>query len=123
MTTSSGITGRRVLVVEDDSLIALLVESMLSDLGASLVGPAGSVSEALRLIDSGVAFDVALLDLNLEGLPVYPVADLLRARNAPFIYCTGYGEAGLRPEDRAVRLLRKPYRIADLAQALEQVPV
>ncbi len=114
-------SGRRILVVEDDGLIAMLLEAMLGDLGCKVVGPAVSVDEALEMIGTGVALDAALLDLNLDGSPSYPVADALTKLGVPVVFCTGYGDAMLRPSDRSAPLLRKPYRSVDLARALGEV--
>jgi CheY-like chemotaxis protein len=118
MAEGQELKGRRVLVVEDEMMIAMLVEDMLADLGCSVVGPAHGLATALQLAHATGELDVALLDVNLSGQPVFPVADALRARNVPIIFCTGYGDAGLRDADRGAPVLQKPYRAKDLADSL-----
>jgi CheY-like chemotaxis protein len=111
--------GRRVLVVEDELMIAMLVEDMLADLGCAVVGPAHTVEAALKVVAEDPSIDAALLDVNLAGQPVFPVADALRARRAPMVFSTGYGEAGLRDVDAGAPVLQKPFRAGDLAKALQ----
>ncbi|WP_210526686.1 response regulator [Rubellimicrobium arenae] len=82
--------GRRVLVVEDEFLIAEDLCEELQSCGAKVMGPAASVAEALALLDHGPAPDMAVLDIGLEDEKVYPVADALRARGIPFVFATGY---------------------------------
>src|ERR1700678_1249210 len=118
MADALSLQGRRVLVVEDEMMIAMLVEDMLVDLGCAVVGTAHALGPALDLANSAIDVDVALLDVNLGGEPVFAVADLLRARGVPAIFSTGYGDAGLRDIDRGAPVLQKPYHAADLARAL-----
>lgn len=99
-------------------MIAMLVEDMLSDLGCIVVGPAHTVESALKVIEAEESIDAALLDVNLAGQSVFPVADALRARQVPPIFSTGYGEAGLRDVDAGAQVLQKPFRAGDLARAL-----
>src|SRR4051812_49879923 len=87
-------TGRRILVVEDEFLIRMLLEDMLTDLGYELVGVAGRLDEATELAKTK-DFDLAILDVNLDGHDVYPVADLIGKRGLPFMFVTGY--RGPRP--------------------------
>ncbi|HEV2362841.1 MAG TPA: response regulator [Caulobacteraceae bacterium] len=110
---------RRVLVVEDEAMIALLIEDMLSDLGCAVIGPAYGLDEGLELARRAGPVDAALLDVNLAGQPVYAIADELRAKGVPMIFSTGYGDAGLREVDRGVPVVRKPFRAEELAKALE----
>ncbi len=110
--------GRRVLVVEDDMIIAMMVEDMLRDLGCAVVGPANGLGEGLALARDEGAIDAALLDVNLGGETVFPLADSLRARGVPLIFSTGYGENGLRAADLGCAILRKPYRASDVRCAL-----
>ncbi|HEY5071776.1 MAG TPA: response regulator [Caulobacteraceae bacterium] len=112
--------GSRVLVVEDEAMIAMLVGDMLADLGCTVVGPAHCLDEALAVVGDGAELDVALLDVNLGGQPVFALADALRARGVPVIFATGYGDAGLRDIDRAAPVLQKPFRGEDLARALTE---
>ena len=119
MTDAVTLKGRRILVVEDELMIAMLVEDMLADLGCTVVGPAHTLDAALKLVESEGQIDAALLDVNLAGQPVFPVADALRARHVPPIFSTGYGEAGLREADAGAPVLQKPFRAGDLARALQ----
>jgi len=112
------LAGRRILVVEDEMMIAMLVEDMLTELGCSVVGPAHALAEALALAQSEPGLDAALLDVNLAGQPVFPVADALREKGVPAIFSTGYGDAGLLDIDRGSPVLQKPFRAGDLARAL-----
>jgi CheY-like chemotaxis protein len=109
--------GFRILLVEDEVLVALALEDMLIEMGCEVVGPAHSVSEALKLVDS-LEIDGAILDVNLSGQRVYPVADVLAARHIPFVFVTGYGSAGLRDLDRNRPVLQKPYRANLLAEII-----
>jgi len=102
------LTGRRVLVVEDEALVAMLVEDALLDAGAAVLGPAATVSEALLLLEQERP-DVAVLDLNLAGETSTPVADVLAKRGVPFVVATGYGAEGLPPSHAHVPVLAKPY--------------
>ncbi len=114
-------TGRQVLVVEDDVMIAMMVGQMLADLGCTVIGPFHRLAAGLGAVDESVSIDAAFLDVNLAGQPVFPLADALRARDVPMIFCTGYGEGGLREADVGSQVLLKPYRLADLAAALAKV--
>lgn len=118
MTETPAFAGRRVLVVEDEMMIAMLVEDMLSELGCAVVGPVHALDDALDLARTEVGLDAALLDVNLAGQPVFAVADALREKGVPAIFSTGYGDAGLREVDRGAPVLQKPFRAGDLARAL-----
>ena len=82
--------GKRVLVVEDELMIRMLLQDMLADLGYTLAGEAGRIDEALALAKQG-EFDVAILDVNLNGQPISPVVEMLIERGLPFVFATGYG--------------------------------
>lgn len=110
--------GRRILVVEDEYLIADAVQIALQGEGAVVVGPAQSVRKALRLLDTEVHVDCAILDLNLGDEQVFPVADLLQARGVPFLFTTGYDAAAVPQAWRHVQRLEKPIEIAAIAHAL-----
>lgn len=114
------LSGLRLLVVEDEMMVLLVIEEMLSDLGCTSVTAAATVEQALSLIDAQ-SFDVAMLDVNLNGTMSYPVADMLEARGVPFLFATGYGRHGLQDgyQDRIV--LQKPYRQIDLSTALTEL--
>ena len=120
MGESAALQGRRVLVVEDEMMIAMLVEDMLAELGCAVVGPAHALDAALDLARNEGGIDAALLDVNLAGQPVFAVADALREKGIPAVFSTGYGEAGLRDVDRGAPVLQKPFRAGDLARALNQ---
>jgi len=120
MTLTSSLEGRRVLLVEDEAMIAMLLEDMLGDLGCTVVGPAYALTSALALAAGESPIDVAILDINLAGRPVFEVADALRARRVPMIFSSGYGDRGLREVDRGAPVLGKPFRAGDLAAALHQ---
>src|SRR5262249_43137929 len=98
----------RVLVVEDDFLTALALEGMLIDAGCAVVGPVPRVSEALEVIEVE-RLDLALLDVNLAGERVFPVADVLVERGVPFVFTTGYSAEHLPPRHRNRPILAKPY--------------
>jgi CheY-like chemotaxis protein len=112
--------GLRILVAEDEALVAMLIEDMLTDMGAVVIGPAANLDEALALANSET-IDLALLDVNLAGKPIFPVADVLRSRGVSFIFASGYGEAGIVEAHRGARVLQKPFRESDLAQVLKAV--
>jgi DNA-binding response OmpR family regulator len=118
MADTSALVGRRILVVEDEMMIAMLVEDMLAELGCSVVGPAHALDVALTLARTETGLDAALLDVNLGGQPVFAVADALREKGVPAIFSTGYGDAALRDVDRGAPVLQKPFRAGDLAKAL-----
>jgi CheY-like chemotaxis protein len=111
------LAGLRVLVVEDELLILMMIEDMLSDLGCSAVVSAPSVGKALVLI-AGQQFDIAMLDMNLGGSESSAVAQALARHGVPFVYCTGnQASSDTRGElERAV--LRKPFSVEELATAL-----
>ena len=111
------LVGLRVLIVEDDSLLAMLVEAQLEEFGCAVVGSAGRLGEAVDKARS-LPVDVGLLDVNLAGEMSYPVAAVLRARNVPVVFATGYGPSGLPPEWRSVPILTKPFMKRQLADAL-----
>jgi CheY-like chemotaxis protein len=99
---------KRILVVEDEPLVAMLLEDMMSDLGFEVVGPALRFERAVELVESE-ALDAAILDVNLGDRRSYPVAEMLVARGVPFVFATGYGSAGTEWEPR-VPILRKPFQ-------------
>ena len=116
MTTA--LEGVKVLVVEDEYLVAALMEDMLASAGCVVAGPIPRLAQALDAASSE-ACDVAVLDVNLAGERVYPVAEILAQRNVPFVFVTGYsalpGEYANRPR------LCKPFKMADLLDALSDI--
>ena len=113
----SALAGRRVLLVEDEAVIAFAVEDMLGELGCAVVGPAFRLDEAIELARDE-AIDVAILDVNLNDQRSYAVADELARRGVPFLFATGYAEAGVQWDGKEVPLLAKPYRQDQIAAAL-----
>jgi CheY-like chemotaxis protein len=111
---------RRVLIVEDEMLVALLVEDALTSLGIEVVDTVGTIEEALRAAAKG-AFDCAILDVHLHGKDVYPVADALAAQGVPFIFASGYGEGGLPERYRGRPTLPKPFMQVELERALAKL--
>jgi DNA-binding response OmpR family regulator len=103
----------RVLLVEDEAMVAMFVETILEDMGVRVVGPARGVEDGLRLIE-GDRIDAALVDLNLGGVEGLPVADALAARSIPFAFVTGYGAAGLPARFADRPLLQKPFRAREV---------
>jgi CheY-like chemotaxis protein len=113
------LSNRKVLVVEDEMMIAMLIEDMLDEFGCKLVGPATTVPRALDLIGKQQV-EVAVLDLNLDGHDTYAIADALQQKNVPFIFATGYGSTGLRQEYGNRPILQKPFQARDLENALAE---
>ena len=111
------LAGRRILVVEDEMLVLMTIESMLGDLGCEFVAAAATVDQALALIGMH-AFDAAVLDVNLNGDQSYPVADALSVRSVPFAFSTGYSVEGMREDYRDRPVLRKPYQLGGLVHIL-----
>ena len=114
---SGSLDGLKILVVEDEMLVSMLVEDMLGDLGCAVVGPAASLEEALALAGEA-QIDIALLDVNLAGKAIYPVADVLKARGVPYIFASGYGDSNSDGPHQGAPALQKPFRMGDLEQAL-----
>jgi CheY-like chemotaxis protein len=110
---------KRVLVVEDELMIRMLLEDMLGELGYTVAAEAGRLDEALEATKTA-EFDLAILDVNLDGQPISPVADALVARGTPFVFATGYGERGLPEPYRDRPMLKKPFQIEGLKQMLER---
>ena len=109
---------KRVLLVEDDSLVAMLVEDMLDELGYAFAGNPGNVAEALTAVKTA-EYDVAILDVNLAGERVFPVADALMGAGRSFIFATGYGPAEIPDAYRRWPVAAKPFRLDDLETAIE----
>ena len=112
----TNLSGKRVLVLEDEALIAAMVEDMLTELGVVVVGPVATIERGL-LFAQNEDIDAALLDVNIRSTRVYPVADVLKERGVPVVFATGYGQSGV---DRSIsaQVLEKPYTQDKLADAL-----
>ncbi|MET0314015.1 MAG: response regulator [Hansschlegelia sp.] len=117
---TDALNGLRILLVEDEAMIAMLFEDMLIDSGATVIGPASGVSAALSAIENE-PIDGALLDVNLGGEQSFDVADALAKRNIPFVFVTGYGAAGVRDRYPDAPTLQKPFVAEDLERALAQL--
>jgi CheY-like chemotaxis protein len=109
--------GCSVFLVEDEVMIRMMVADMLEELGHSIAAEAGEIGEALKLAQS-TEFDLAILDVNVNGKVISPVAELIQARNRPFIFATGYGSSGLPEEYRDRPALQKPFQIETLAKMI-----
>ena len=114
------LSGRQVLVVEDEMLVRMSIEDMLADLGCESVTAAATVDQALALIDKQT-FDAAMLDMNLNGNKSHVVADALAARRVPFIFSTGYSGQDMREGYRDRPVLNKPFRNEQLAEILTRL--
>jgi CheY-like chemotaxis protein len=113
------LAGLRVLVVEDEALVAMLVEDFLTDLGCVVVGVAGTLAHGLTMAnDRTLAIDGAMLDVNLGGDKVFPIADVLLGRSIPFVFATGYGMEGLLPCYAGYPVIAKPFRLEPLKAAI-----
>ena len=107
----------RVLVVEDEMMVAMLVQDMLQDLGHVPVGPAARLETGIELAGRET-LDLAILDVNLGGTDSFPIANLLTARGVPVIFATGYGRSGLHGRYPGVPVIAKPFGMADLRRAI-----
>ena len=111
----------RVLIVEDEALLAMEMAQAFGDLGWSIVGPAATVEEALRLIADNAVIDAAVLDVNLGGELVYPVADRLEVLGVPFVFCTGYQQLHAQGRFAHCPILRKPVNAHLLTSELQRL--
>ena len=113
----AAIQAKRILVVEDELMIRMLLEDMLAELGYTITASATRLDEALDAARNA-DFDIAILDVNLNGEPISPVADALAARRMPFVFATGYGEQGLPDIYRDRPTLKKPFQLDSLKHVL-----
>jgi DNA-binding NtrC family response regulator len=109
-----------IFLVEDEVLIRMMVSDMLAELGHRVIAEAGAIDEALPIAASA-DFELAILDVNVNGAKITPVAQMIKARNCPIIFATGYGFAGLPDEFRDYPALQKPFQTDALATAIEDV--
>jgi DNA-binding response OmpR family regulator len=114
---SKPISGRRILLVEDESLIAMAMEETLTDLGFAVVGPIGSQAKAVAAAQRE-ELDGAILDVNLDGQVIYPVADVLTARDVPFFFVTGYNVGSIDSRYAHIPILQKPIDLQELQRLL-----
>ena len=113
----TSLSGMRVLVVEDEGPIAMMIEDMLAEMGCVVAGTAASVRDALAAVAAG-GFDFALLDLNLAGVSAEGVAEALVAAGVPFAFVSGYGQAGISPHLRGWPVIQKPFFKAEVEKIL-----
>lgn len=117
MNAEDGLNGLRLLLVEDEAMVAMMLEDMLGDFGCEIVGPAASVAAALELAGRE-GLDGAILDVNVGGEPIYPVAEVLVARGVPFVFTTGYGAADIDRRFADALAVQKPFSTGALRDAL-----
>jgi len=110
----------RFLVVEDEALVSMLIEDMLTDMGHDVVTVVSRIEDACDVAHAG-DFDAAILDVNLNGRPSFPVADILTQRGIPFAFATGYGAKGLEGKFRTVPTIAKPFIATDLQSLISKL--
>ena len=118
--TATRPSGGSVFLVEDEVMIRMMVADMLEELGYKVAAEAGDIVEAMRLAQS-TEFDFAILDVNVNGKVISPVADVIKAKGRPFIFATGYGSSGLPEEYRDRPSLQKPFQIEILEKMIDTV--
>lgn len=111
-------TGSRAFVVEDETLVLFSLEDVLADLGCEVVAQAMRLDQAVATASKLGPVDVAILDVNIGGKPVFPVAEILKERGVPMVFATGYGREGLPPEWQDHAVIVKPYSLEDIERAL-----
>ena len=109
-----------VLLVEDEVMIRMMVADMLEELGYVIAGESGDIDEGIRLVQA-IDFDIAILDVNVNGRVITPVAEAVQMRGLPFVFATGYGAQGLPEKFRDRPTLQKPFQIETLARTIETV--
>ncbi len=109
-----------ILLVEDEVMIRMMVADMLEELGYTIAGEAGDIDEGIRLVQA-IDFDIAILDVNVNGKVITPVAEAVQMRGLPFVFATGYGAQGLPEKFRDRPTLQKPFQIETLARTIETV--
>ena len=119
--TSSPLAGRRVLLIEDEMMVVMLLQDMLIDLGCTVLGHATCVEQALAMIENTRQINAALLDVNLNGQRSYPVAVALVERGVPFSFVTGYRGNSMMNWYRRFPVLHKPFRLSQLRGTLTSV--
>ncbi len=117
---NSKLTGIRILVVEDEFLVASLIQNILENAGCVVSGPVPRLAEAVDVAETDTC-DAAVLDVNLAGKRVFPVAEILSRRHIPFIFVTGYGTASLPQEHHGRPTIRKPFRNEELVNAVSKL--
>jgi CheY-like chemotaxis protein len=115
---SEKLVGLRVLIVEDEPLVAILLQDILDEFGCEIAGPAYSLEEAVAAARTEERINLAILDVNLRGAPVYPVAEVLVERGIRFVFASGYGTEGVDEKWRDRLSLPKPFTAQDVARVL-----
>jgi CheY-like chemotaxis protein len=118
--TDPELGANRVLVIEDEMLVAMMVEDVLSEAGYCVLGPVATVANAMAILSAEDRIDVAVMDLNLAGETSLPLANVFREKNIPFMVMTGYGAAPLSAPHELVRVLSKPFDPLDLVAMLRK---
>ncbi|BBK33958.1 CheY-like chemotaxis protein [Stella humosa] len=116
---SASIAGIRIMIVEDEAMITLLLQDMLEEMGCIIAATAAGLDEALAAAET-TALDIAILDVNLGGTETYPVADVLRRRGIPYVFSTGYGASTLHADHQGRPTLQKPFVERDLLRCIGQ---
>ncbi|WP_132533465.1 MULTISPECIES: response regulator [unclassified Rhizobium] len=111
------LSGKRVLIVEDEMLVALLMEDFILQLGCEIAGIAMRLEPALDLART-LDIDIAILDINLAGKQSFPIAHQLETRGIPFVFASGYGAAGLEGSGISAPVLQKPFNVTDVGRLL-----
>lgn len=114
---ASNLAGLRALVIEDESIVAMFLQDTLAEIGCEVIGIASRFDDAVEKVKS-LAFDIAILDVNLNGRNTFPIADSLTERGVAFVVATGYGATNLPQSLQRVPILQKPFRQRDLERAL-----
>ncbi|MGY8638634.1 response regulator [Bradyrhizobium sp. 14AA] len=112
------LTGRRILVVEDEYFLADDIGKALRTLGAEIAGPVGHIEDAIEMLHNGGVLDAAVLDVNIRAATIFPIAKELRARHVPFVFTTGYDRISIEAEFQDVQLWEKPIDVVAMAQNL-----
>lgn len=112
--------GRRILIVEDEMMISMMLEDMVADLGGTVAAVVTNPAQAFRVLKEE-ALDAAILDVNLDGQNSYGIAALLMERGTPFLFSTGYGATTLDEPYRSRRVLQKPFKREELAEAMADI--
>jgi CheY-like chemotaxis protein len=123
MDPHNDLDGLRLLLVEDEFVLALGITDVLVDAGADVLGPVGSVSDALSLVEQIPEIDAAVLDVNLAGETIYPVADALKSRGVPFLFATANERAQLPERFADVPLCRKPFDATTFREAFDTLHI
>jgi len=113
------LSGRSILIIEDEMLILMMIEDMLADFGCKSITVASKIGQAITLID-GQVFDAAMVDLNLSGVESYPIADALVARDVPYFFSTGSSVANIKDGYRDQDVLKKPFTFEQLGNMLSR---